>query len=235
MAFTNGSTLTQTEFQLEHNSDGTHDTTGWNSATGETWTYASASTFTIATDLTARYTAGTRLKFTQTTVKYAVVVSSSYGAPNTTVTIAVNTDYVIANAAISARCFSYAANPQGYPGWFNYSPTLTGFSVNPANAVYRFSLNGKTCTLVQRNGTAGTSNATGFTVTLPVTAATITNHAWGCASGYLMDNSAAQSSPGLVSIASAGTVVTLYKTLAASAWTGSGTKSCDYQIVYEIP
>jgi len=101
---------------------------GWVTST-DTWTYASASTFTIAgVDRTAVYTAGTRLKFTQTTVKYAVVVSSSFST-NTTVTIAVNTDYTIANAAITLPYYSYQANPQGYPGYFSWTPTLTNLTI----------------------------------------------------------------------------------------------------------
>ena len=91
---------------------------GWIPVTN-TWTYASASTFTIAGDVTAIYTKGTKLKFTQTTVKYGIVASSSYSSPNTTVTILVNTDYVIANAAISATSYSRIELPLGWPGWFN--------------------------------------------------------------------------------------------------------------------
>ena len=98
--------------------------TGW-IPSGYTWTYASASTFTIAgVDLTTTFTKGTRLKFTQTTVKYAVVVSSSFST-NTTVTIAVNTDYTIANATITAPYYSYQESPQGYPVFFNWTPTLS--------------------------------------------------------------------------------------------------------------
>lgn len=97
-------------------------TDGWTAA-GETWTYASASTFTISgVDVTAKYTKGTRLKFTQTTVKYAVVVASSFST-NTTVTIAVNTDYTLANAAITDNYFSYQASPVGYPVAFNVTVT----------------------------------------------------------------------------------------------------------------
>lgn len=89
-----------------------------------TWTYASANTFTISgVNATSIFTKGTRLKFTQTTVKYAVVIASSFST-NTTVTIAVNTDYTIANAAITAPAYSYAANPQGYPDWFNYTAVI---------------------------------------------------------------------------------------------------------------
>ncbi len=90
---------------------------GWTPA-AETWTYASASTFTVSGNQTVKYSKGTRLKFMQTTTKYAVVVGSSYSSPDTTVTILINSDYTIANAAISANYYSYAVNPQGYPGWF---------------------------------------------------------------------------------------------------------------------
>lgn len=110
---------------------------GWTLAT-DTWTYASASTFTIAgVDRTTTFTKGTRLKFTQTTVKYAVVVSSSFST-NTTVTIAVNTDYVIANAAITSPYYSYQASPQGYPSHFTYTPTLTNITIGNGTATGRY-------------------------------------------------------------------------------------------------
>ncbi len=113
------------------------DVSGWTGST-DTWTYASASTFTIAgVDRTTTYTKGTRLKFTQTTVKYAVVVSSSFST-NTTVTIAVNNDYTIANAAITSPYYSYQANPQGYPSHFTYTPTLTNITIGNGTATGRY-------------------------------------------------------------------------------------------------
>ncbi len=117
-----------------------------------TWTYASASTFTVSGDATTIYTKGTRLKWTQTTVKYGVVVSSSHSAGTTTVTIAVNTDYTIANATITDNFFSYEANPQGYPTWFNCaSPSFVvslfdnGAGGQPTTAKCRMSILGSTC------------------------------------------------------------------------------------------
>lgn len=143
---------------------------------GSTWTYASASTFTIAGDQTAIYTKGTRLKWTQTTVKYGVVVASSYSDPNTTVTIAVNTDYTIADAAISANFYSYAANPQGYPTWFTYTPTLTATVTPPTLGTGsvqtgRFCLNGKMCTCQFAISVGTTNFAAGsgeYRVSLPI-------------------------------------------------------------------
>jgi len=132
----------------------------------ETWTYASASTFTVTGDQTAKYTAGTRLKWTQTTVKYGVVVSSTFGA-STTVTIAVNTDHTIANAAITANYYSYAAKPQGYPGYFNYTPTWT--NVSGGTATYAvFAIVGKTVHFRVKYTLAGAGVSGSTVCSLPV-------------------------------------------------------------------
>lgn len=134
----------------------------------ETWTYVSASTFTVPGDQTTKYTPATRLKFTQTTVKYATVRMSSYSAPNTTVTIVVNTDFTIANAAITDNFFSYAGNPQGYPEYFNYTATRTGFSSGTiVSSRYSITNNGRV--FVDYRWQATGANVTGDTViTLPV-------------------------------------------------------------------
>jgi len=144
---------------------------GWGDA-NETWTYASASTFTITGDVTAKYPKGTRLKWTQTTIKYGVVVASSYGAPNTTITIAVNTDYTIADAAITLNYYSYQSCPQGYPGWFDItSPVWTvatyddGAGGQPTNSECRMSIVGNQCTIHYRgNGTKGATGSVYITM-----------------------------------------------------------------------
>lgn len=92
---------------------------GWITETA-TWTYASGTgtnvgTFTVSGDYTSIYNVGDRLKFTQTTVKYAIVTKVAYSAPNTTVTIYMGTDYTIANAAISSNYYSKMKSPQGFP------------------------------------------------------------------------------------------------------------------------
>lgn len=142
-------------------------TDGW-TAGGETWTYASPTTFTIAgVDRTTRFTKGTRIKLTQTTNKYFVVVASSFST-NTTVTITGGTDYTLANAAITDPYYSYVANPQGYPGVFNYTPTLTGSVSNPTLGASpeqfgEFSVLGNICSVAVRIavGGAGFSNGSG--------------------------------------------------------------------------
>jgi len=92
---------------------------GWVAA-GETWVYASADdptfTFTIAgIDLTTKYTPGTRIKLTQTGVKYFIVTAAAFAAGDTTVTIYGGTDYDLANAAITLPFFSRAKAPAEFP------------------------------------------------------------------------------------------------------------------------
>jgi hypothetical protein len=48
------------------------------------------------------------------------------------------------------------------------------------------------------------------------------------------DNGTVQSYPGLASLAASGTTITLYKTLAAGAFTNSGNKACSFQGFYQI-
>lgn len=91
---------------------------GWIGA-GETWTYASADaptfTFTIAgVDLTGKYSAGMRVKLTQTTVKYFIITKVAFST-DTTITVYGGTDYTLANAAISDNSYSSQKAPLGFP------------------------------------------------------------------------------------------------------------------------
>jgi len=91
---------------------------GWIAA-GETWTFAAADaptfTFTVPTNLTAKYTPGTRIKLTHAaTVKYFIVTASVFGA-STTVTVYGGTDYTLAAGAITLPFFSRMKGPAGFP------------------------------------------------------------------------------------------------------------------------
>jgi hypothetical protein len=96
------------------------NTDGWTAATGS-WTYASASTITVPSGAASLYQKGDRIKWTQTTVKYGVIV----GVADTLLTIAVNTGYVVTNAVISANYYSHQLNPIGYPHWFPFTSTFS--------------------------------------------------------------------------------------------------------------
>lgn len=164
---------TETEIALDGSGGSGIPVNGWVSA-GETWTYASASTFTVSGDVTAKYHKGTRLKWTQTTVKYGVVQASSHAAGTTTVTIFTNTDYTLANAAITANYYSYVVNPEGYPDWFNYTPTYSGSgsmtftSVTTAYAKYRV-IGQMVVYEIQATGTTGGTASNTLQATAPAT------------------------------------------------------------------
>lgn len=92
---------------------------GWISA-GETWTYASADdptfTFTVASDVTTKYSAGMKIKLTQGTVKYFIITAvSAYSGGNTTITVYGGTDYDLATSAITSPYYSMMKSPQGFP------------------------------------------------------------------------------------------------------------------------
>lgn len=57
---------------------------------GDSPTQASSTTFTISGDVTATYHVGRRIKCTDSSTLYGTITASSYGAPNTTVTVALD-------------------------------------------------------------------------------------------------------------------------------------------------
>jgi len=196
-----------------------------------TWTYLSANAFTIPMDYSSVYTKGTRLKFTNSTVKYAIVASSSYSAvtDKTTVTIVVNNNYTLAAGAISSPCISYFDSPRGWPGWFGYTAIYTGFSADPTTVGSQFKIIGNLIYINHYEVTAGTSNTTDFTVSLPVNASGISRAYFKPT--YATNNSAnIESSLGL--ILGGGSVANLYSTGGGGAWTASGTKRASFQAVY---
>jgi hypothetical protein len=200
---------------------------GWTPAV-DTWTYASASTINVPSGAASIYQKGDRIKWTQTTVKYGVIVAVT----DALLTIAVNTDYVVTNAAISAIYYSHQANPMGYPQWFNYTPTYTGFSSAPTIAVARFNIIGTMVTVEIRTSGSGASNQTYFTITAPVVSKTITGMAWWGAIAVPFDNNA-NVATGVYYILSNDTVFNLFKS-AQSSWTASSNKDMQGSFLYEI-
>lgn len=92
---------------------------GW-IADANTWTYSSADapTFVISVnaDMTGVLSPGMRIKLTQTTAKYFVVmVVGNFGGGATLITVDGGTDYTLANAAITSPYYSTAKAPLGFP------------------------------------------------------------------------------------------------------------------------
>ena len=117
----------------------------------ETWTRTGNHTFTVAGDLTAKYRKGAKVRYKDGgAYEYGTVISSSYSSPNTTVTLATNTDFVMAATTITDTYISYIENPEGCPDWFTFVPIVSG-AITAGIGTYttqagRFTLKGKLCT-----------------------------------------------------------------------------------------
>jgi hypothetical protein len=198
----------------------------------DTWTYASATTINVPTNATLLYQKGWGIRFKQGgAYKYAYIVTVAA----TLLTVTGGSDYTVANAAITD--IAVCPNPGsafGFPDWFTFAPTVGGFSANPTTTMYRFCVNGRTVIFPFRQGVAGTSNATTFTMTLPITPANPTNGQWFMSLIPVQDNSAFLTSPGIAVVSGGSATMDLYKTIAFGAWTNSGTKSASGTAIYEF-
>jgi hypothetical protein len=163
---------------------------------------------------------GTRLRWTQTTVKYGTVINATHAAGTTTVTIAATPDYVLTAAAITVNSYSYIANPQGYPAYFNFTPTYGGFSTPPGAGALVFSIVGRLCTIVHALVT-GTSNGTSFSFTIPVAPAV----AVGSVSARCYNNGGFLAPSGLIDLTGGSTTANVYRDGTGTAWTASGAKT----------
>lgn len=139
---------------------------GWQTGSG-TWTYASATTFTVPAGDAAVMSAGTKIKLTQTTVKYFYVT----GVSGTTVTVTGGSDYTVANAAITLPFLSNEETPYNFPQYFNYTPTFT--NLTGGTLTYsRFSMIGKDLNFRLKYVLAGAGISGLPRFTLPVTMGT---------------------------------------------------------------
>lgn len=103
-----------------------------------------------------------------------------------------------------------------------YVPAFTGFSVNPSGA-FGYKIVGGILLLRHLTTSAGTSNATGFTFTLPFTG----NGTYCTTNTYInvprtQDNTVENGSA--VCYFTAGPALTLIKSLSSGSWTSSGSK-----------
>jgi hypothetical protein len=83
---------------------------GW-TASGESWTYATATTITVPTDATTKYDEGMIVQFTQATggVKYAVITTVAA----TVLTLRMLGGATLVNEAITSTFYSTVASPLG--------------------------------------------------------------------------------------------------------------------------
>src|SRR5512137_2880917 len=105
----------------------------------ETWTYASANSVTYAGDLTAIYSPGMRVRLTQGTVKYFVIVSVVYSDPDTTITFYGGGIYSLTEDPITSHDATASAIPQGFPTpLLRVSTVLDGFCPALPNDTAKF-------------------------------------------------------------------------------------------------
>src|SRR5690606_14225037 len=77
---------------------------------GHTPTRTGHTTFTIATDVTATYHVGRRIRCTDSSTLYGTITASSYSAPNTTVTVALDSGALSASLSAVALGVLAATN-----------------------------------------------------------------------------------------------------------------------------
>ena len=179
---------------------------GWIAAAG-TWTYASASTITIPTDGTTTYRKFMKIRFKQG-AGYKYYICSAIAA--TTLTVFVNTDHTVANAAITDVYYSFHDAPYGFPTLFNYAPTLVGIS---GYTTAHYTIAGNTAIV---NIIATSKDVTGVTTVTLSHPFTIAVGMYATYAMYL----AGWSFP-FLGIAS--NIFQIYKTVATGNWLGSET------------
>jgi len=162
-------------------------------------------------------------------VDYGVVGSVSFAADVTTVNLIVNTDHVMAAATIEDRRYSHADCPPGFPSAFNWTPTLTGYSVAPSSAVYQWvAERSGWITITIREAVVGTKDATATapTYSLPITAKTVANGLWWgqsvIAIGGAAPLGAVQTNAAALGVGSAATSAVAYSSYApTNTWSPS--------------
>jgi len=194
---------------------------GWNTESA-TVTRTGSYTFTLVGDQTAKYTKGTKFRYKDGgSFEYGYVEVSSF-ASVTTVTLVANSDYTMAAVSITEPAFSYAQNPQGFPDFFSFTTTFTGFSANPSTSIFYFKLDAFLFSFYYVDGSDGTSNSTGLTFTIPVNAKRSLNQA-----GIITakDNGTISSTPGHLTTTANSKTVNAYKVFSQGVWTSSAAKN----------
>lgn len=144
-------------------SDRTDD--GWHYA-NEDWAYASATTITVPTGATSRYSVGDKISFYQSGSQKFFYITS---VATTVLTVTGGSDYTVANATITQPRHSTHQTPFGFPGYLNFTPTGTNWTIGSGALVSKFRMDGKRVHF-WGNWTYGVGSAVGTTpgMSIPV-------------------------------------------------------------------
>lgn len=201
---------------------------GWVPA-GETWTYASTSTFTASGDLTTKYQKGDKLRLKQGGgYIYLYLRLVSHAAGTTTFTVLNSGTTPLGNAAITDNYYSHIRNPVGFPGHgFTFTSSPTGFSGTPTSSTF-YMLEGRLCTAFY--SISGTSNLTTFTASLPIQEGIGMEYRYH---GVGTDNSV-YANLVLAQISASGSSVSFFPQGGSANWTNANTKQAVVTVHYYI-
>lgn len=110
---------------------------------------------------------------------------------------------------------------QSGPTWQNWTPTLTGWSADPAGGLYRYAQIGKVVICKIRQPNSGTSNATTKTMLAPVLSANVSSMFWR-GFGQGIDNGTTLTGPITAYIGANSTTIEFRSNFADATWTASG-------------
>ncbi len=192
---------------------------GWVAA-NETWTYKSGTQFTVAADVTGKYDVGDKIYCSQGgTIEYFYVTATpAVASGTTTMTILGDSGTPLVNSAITVNYYSKVLTPHGFPNYFAYAGTSSGW--NAALTSYgKYRLTGRLCNIVF--DVSGTSNDTVAVVSGPVNAIQDFFEVWA----YATDNGSNLTTPGNVQIVSGTNTINIWKTSSnTGVWTNTGAK-----------
>lgn len=114
--------------------------------------------------------------------------------------------------------------------WQIWTTTYGGFSADPSGGVLKWTQIGNTIIVDKRNVTSGTSNATSFTMTLPIKNKAISGTQTG---GAYIDNGAAATGPVVMQASASSATLNLYKTYGLGGWTNINGKNAEFTFSYE--
>lgn len=140
----------------------------------------------------------------------------------------------LSGTAISNNTLPYTALDNGSSWiWQAWTPTFTGFSSAPTGVSARYKQVGKTVYATWVFPNSATSNATTFTISLPVAVSSSAIQFISCI--QVRDSGTTQSTPGIIVVdpATSTTVATIFKNTAAAAFTASGDKRASGSFFYE--
>ena len=185
------------------------------------------------TDATSFFTAtrGTGIAITNVTISPPLILSSALTLANTTTTVDGNVTFDRTNEDLSIGDGT-ASQIVHIGAWKTWTPVFTGFSTDPTVTDARYTVVGKMVTVRLQTGN-GTSNATTFTITLPIAAQSSGKQY--CTIAQVTDNGSFKTTPGLLRTNANSTTADIFinSDQGGTAWQNTGGKKANFVITYE--